>query len=144
MHRTHEASSTFRRGYVLVLRPETLKQNCAQCYVREAKLAVEGDHFFLITDVAKNGNFLLTPLFTKGGKHRVAIPEEAMVGSEEFRKKVFHYIKGTSPEFDQVWVASDTAIAAAAVQAGDLSTPQNRNRIADTDIPKLNDPTEIQ
>lgn len=133
----------YRPGHVLVLNPEMLEQCGALCSVLLKKYKVKGNHFFYISD-KKDREFLLTPLFTNGGDHRFPVPQEALKGAAEFLGKSFHYFKGTEPKFDQVWVASEEAIAAAAKEAGDLSSPECRNSIKKGVIPEYEYPQKIK
>ena len=128
---------TDRRGLVLVLNPAALLLHGATCHVFNKSWAVQKSRFFLFVREADDGNFWLTPLFSKSGLHRVLIEKVAMLGHPKFLKKTFYYILGTEPKYNQIWVASKAAISEAAKEAGDLSTEEEPNSIKDDAVPDL-------
>jgi hypothetical protein len=91
---------------------------------------VEDDHFFLCLGVdATDGDWL--PLYSRGGTNRIQIPATSKFGHPKWVSSASFY----HPV--QTWSVSHEGAVAAAVAAGDLSRPDDRNGVHEAGIPNI-------
>jgi len=108
-------------GLVLHLDPDELEANEAT-YTCAAEARVTGAHFFLCIGADDDcGRWL--PLYSNAGIGRRELGPAGRSGHPKWTQGKFHYHVG------QLWTATHYAGSRAARAGGDLSTPENRNRM---------------
>jgi hypothetical protein len=115
------------RGIVLHLDPGELKNCGAKCSC-DIGSQVTGNHFFLCLDRDDDrGDWI--PMFSRPGPGRLEISATGRGGHPKWTQGAFYF----HPE--QVWTATHEAVVAAALEAGDRSTPRLRNTLDESEIP---------
>jgi hypothetical protein len=115
-----------RDGIVLRLDPDELESRGGRC-AGDPDYRVQGPHFFVCLAADTDaGNWL--PLFSEPGPRREPVNKTTKVGPEGWRgcETFFHT--------EQVWQAPHAAVVEAAIAGGDLSQPDQRNRLNDEGI----------
>jgi len=116
-------------GLVLHLDPDVLEDEGA-VYLCSPDLRVRGGHFFLcIAADDSNGEWI--PLYENPGPGRVEVPADGRRGHPKWTCGTCHL------HIDQIWQASHTAVARAALAGGDLSQAGARNELLNESLQRL-------
>ena len=111
------------RGLVLHLDPDELEA-CGATYTCLGEFRVRGRHFFLCVG-ANDDCGLWVPMYTNAGVERKELNSAGRSGHPKWTQGRFHYHPA------QLWSATHNAVLRAAHASGDLSAPQNRNRLTE-------------